>query len=313
MIETRGIEADAELGFSALLTLLRPLDRDLDELSAPFSDDLRAALTLGTRRPTDDGRVRMALYRVVTTLAERRPVLVLVDDAQYLDAATSDALAFVIGRVAQDSVAAVLTTDGELPSPLADLVLPVERLRGLGPEELAALVTADTGAVAPETLQQCCSLADGNPLIALELARSLSDDERTGRVAMSLRPKLPATLARRFAMRFDTFDPVATRALAVVAADDTGRSAIVRLALQQLGEPADALDRAELTGVIETDGPDVRFAHPVLRAVAYHRVAPASRRAAHGALAAALADPADAVRARLATCGRGRGRRRARR
>ena len=111
-------------------------------------------------------------------------------------------------------------------------------------------------------------------------------------------------------MRFDAFDPVATRALAVVAADDTGRSAIVRLALQQLGEPADALDRAELTGVIETDGPDVRFAHPVLRAVAYHRVAPASRRAAHGALAAALARSRGRRRTRVAAGGRGRRRRR---
>ncbi len=295
VIETRGIEADTQLGFGALLTLLRPLDRELDDLATPYADDLRAALTLGTPGPTDDGRVRLALYRVVTSLAERRPLLVVVDDAHHLDAATSDALAFVIGRLAQDSVAVVLTTDGALPGALAELDLAVERVRGMPRDELAAIVTAQVGEIAPEALEQCCSLADGNPLIALELARSLSDDERAGSAAMSVRPKPPATLARRLAMRFGSFDPVATRALVVVAADDTGRPAIVRAALQALGEPDDALDRAEQTGMIELDGPTLRFTHPVLRAVAYHQVAPASRRSAHRALAVALADPDDAV------------------
>lgn len=295
VIETQGIEADAELGFGALLTLLRPVEGALDELAGPFADDLRAALTLGTRRPTDDGRVRLALYRVVTTLAETRPVAMLVDDAHHLDAATSSALAFVLGRLGRDCVAALLTSDGELPAPLADLALPSEPLRRLPAEELHQLITDEVGAVAPDALTQCCGLADGNPLIALELARSLTDAERAGEEPVSMLPRPPAALARRYALRFDRFDPVASRALAVVAADDTGRAAVVRAALTGLGEPADALDRAEQTGVIFDDGPTLRFTHPVLRAVAYHRVAPASRRAAHRALAVALSDPEDAV------------------
>ncbi|HZP29444.1 MAG TPA: helix-turn-helix transcriptional regulator [Acidimicrobiia bacterium] len=96
-------------------------------------------------------------------------------------------------------------------------------------------------------------------------------------------------------MRLESFDEVATRALAVAAADDTGRAAVVRGALERLGEPPDALDLAEQTGAIAIDGPFVRFSHPLLRAVAYHALPPSSRRAAHRALAAALDAPGDAA------------------
>src|SRR4051812_22876760 len=123
VLETRGTEAHAELGFGALLTLLRPVDHELEALGGDFADDLRAALTLGTRRSTDDGRVRLALYRVVTTLAERRPLALLVDDAHHLDGASAAALAFVLGRLGRDSVATVLACDEGLSESLRDLEL----------------------------------------------------------------------------------------------------------------------------------------------------------------------------------------------
>jgi hypothetical protein len=294
VLETRGVEADAELGFSSLLTLLRPVDGELDELAGPSAEDLHAALTLGARHATDDGRVRVALYRVVTRLADRGPVLILVDDAQHLDAATAAVLAFVLGRLTNDGVAAILTVEGDLPAPLDDLAIPSIELPRVPRDEIEALVRAD-GDIAETALDACCSFADGNPLIALELARSLTEDERAGRVPVALLPKPPIALARRFAMRLESFDPVAGRALAVVAADDTGRAAVVRSALDRLGEPADALDLAERTGSITIDGPAVRFTHPLLRAVAYHALPPSSRRAAHRALAAALDAPSDAA------------------
>ena len=188
---------------------------------------------------------------------------------------------------------------------------PTSRCRRSGcgdslPEELQQLVTDEVGAIAPDVLTQCCALADGNPLIALELARSLTDAERAGLEPVSMLPRPPAALARRYGLRFDGFDPVASRALAVVAADDTGRAAVVRAVLTGLGEPVDALERAEQTGVIDADGPTLRFTHPLLRVVAYHRVAPGSRRAAHRVLAVALSDPEDAVARGLATRGRRR-------
>jgi DNA-binding NarL/FixJ family response regulator len=294
VLETRGVEADAELGFASLLTLLRPIDDELDELAGPRAADLHTALTLGSRATTDDGRVRVALYRVVTRLADRGPVLLLVDDAQHLDAATATVLAFVLGRLTSEAVASILTVDGELPAPLDDLALPTVELPRLGRAEIEAIVRAD-GEIADAALDACCDFADGNPLIALELARSLTDDERAGRAPVALLPKPPLALARRFAMRLEAFDPVASRALAVVAADDTGRTAVVRDALARLGEPAEALDLAEQTGAIVADGPSVRFAHPLLRAVAYHSIPASSRRAAHRALAASLDAPTDAA------------------
>ena len=188
----------------------------------------------------------------------------------------------------------MFTVGGELPAPIADLMPPTIELGRMSTAALEELVRAE-GDIDDRALTQCCALADGNPLIALELARSLTDDERAGRVPLALLPKPPLALARRYAARLDALDPVACRAFAVVAADDTGRAAVVRTALEQLGEPADALDRAEQTGLIEIDGPFVRFTQRLLPAVAYHRVPASSRRAAHRALAEALAAPEDAA------------------
>ena len=193
MIETRGIEADAELGFSSLLTLgasdrararrarrpvrRRPARRPDARDAPPHRRRARAPRARTASSPASPNVARCWSSSTTPSTSTRRRATVL---------------AFVISRLAQDSVAAVLTTDGELPAPLADLMLPVERLRRISARRSSRRWSPPTGAVAPDTLQQCCSLANGNPLIALELARSLSDDERTGRVPRCrCVPKLP--------------------------------------------------------------------------------------------------------------------------
>lgn len=298
ILSTRGSAADAEIGFASLLTLMRPIDGRLDELAGDLAPAIRAAVTLGSGADTDpDGiTVRLATYRAITALAEDAPVLIAVDDAHLLDAATADILAFVIGRLGADTIAVILTVEDELPVAFNRARHESTVLAPLPLEDLHEVVHAD-GPIAEGALAACCAHAGGNPLVALELARSLDPDERRGDVDVPPVPRPPAALARvrGFVTQVAELPPQTQRALVVVAADDSGDLQLVRDALADLGEPSDSLGPAEEAGVIRIDGRSIRLAHPLWRAVAYHQVAPASRRAVHRALAARLDRPPDAA------------------
>ncbi len=293
VLATQGRAADAEIGFSSLLTLLRPFERELDDLAGDAADDVRAALALG-RRDADPIRVQLGVFRIVAALAERAPVLVVVDDADQLDAATARALAFAFGRLDADRVCALMTSDGDLAEELA--ALPRHELT-LGPLDHDALVAAVTARAELDgtVLAEVIRLASGNPLAAIELAGSLSDDERNGHTPFPGVPRPSAAMRRGFESRLAAAPEAARRALAVVAADDIGDAAVITTALAHLGESGDGLSEAEACGLLVREGTRVRLVHPLLRAVAYHQVAPASRRAAHRALAAALDRPDQAA------------------
>ncbi|HEX6417919.1 MAG TPA: LuxR family transcriptional regulator [Acidimicrobiales bacterium] len=288
VLATRGRAADAELGFSALLTLLRPLEPAFDELAGDLAGELRAALALG-RRPADPVAVALATFHLLTGAAERRPLLLAIDDAHLLDRATADVLAFALGRCGADPVLAVVAgTAGD--EPLGELVTRSLRLEPLDDDRLAELVTARYP-LAPEPLRRCLELAEGNPLTALEVAGSLDPAQREGDRPMPAIPRPVGVLAQAFARRCAALGDAARNALAVVAADDTGDATVVGAALRRLGEPDGGLAEAEAAGLVEIAGGEVRLAHPLLRPVAYHQVASASRRAAHRALAAVLGGP----------------------
>jgi DNA-binding CsgD family transcriptional regulator len=295
VLVTRGTAVDAEIGFAGLLTFLRPVEGRLDELAGDGAGALRAALTLGADSSPDAAvAIGLGVYRVLTALADEGPVLVLVDDAHLLDRATADALGFALGRLGVDPIAAVLTSDGSLAPPLASAVRETVVLTGLDEPVLAVVVRAE-GVVDEEAVRWCHRFADGNPLVAVQLARTLDDAQRRGRAPLPDVPRAPDAIARGFVHQLDGVAAPVRRAMVVVAADDTGDPGVLRRALERLGEPPDALDDAERAGLVRRDGGQVRLAHPLLRAVAYHQVAPASRRAAHAALARALDRPEQAV------------------
>ena len=296
VLGTRGSAADAEIGFASLLTLVRPVDHRLDELAGELAPSIRAAVTLGADADTDGIAVRLATYRIITTLAQEGPVLITVDDVHLLDAATVEILAFVLGRLGGDAVAVVLAVDGALPTSLGEAPHDVVVLPPLPADDLRAIVHAD-GPISADAASVCATHAGGNPLVALELARSLDPDERAGRVEIPPVPRPPSALAlvRGFVSQVAGLPAATQRALVVVAADDSGDLQLVRGALADLGESPDSLDAAEEAGLIRLDGRTIRLAHPLWRAVAYHQVAPASRRAAHRCLAARLDRPQDAA------------------
>ena len=289
VLTTLGRAADAELGFASLLTLLRPVEDRLDALAGDLAPALRAALALDGRR-ADPVAVRIATLRTLSALAAERPLVLLVDDAHLLDQASADVLAFAAGRFQADAVAVVVATERYAPTAFDDLGPDTILLEELADDDVARTITT-TVPLAPEPLRRCVELADGNPLAGRELAASLDPAQRSGTAPMPVVPRLGGVIGNAFARRIEQLGEPARNALALLAADDTGELAVVSDALAQLGEPAGGLAEAEAAGLVATDGTTVRFTHPLLRPVAYHQIGAASRRAAHGALAAVLAAP----------------------
>jgi DNA-binding CsgD family transcriptional regulator len=291
-LAARGIAGTADPMFAALAGLLRPLAADLDPLAGDLAPAVRGAMALG-RGVVDPVDVHLGLLRTLTAAAEAEPVLLLLDDADHLDEASASALAFVLGHLGVDQVGAVVTT-GVRDSPFDAVTTEVLPLPPLTPAVLAQIV-ADALPCTPEVASTVAGWADGSPLVAIELARSLSADQRSGAAPLPTAPRTTVRVVDRLQRELDALPPEVQRALVVIAADRTGLLAPIEAALTTLGETEGGIDRAERAGVVVVDGETVRFRHSLLRPLAYRLVAAASRRAAHRALAASLTAPSQAA------------------
>jgi DNA-binding CsgD family transcriptional regulator/lipopolysaccharide biosynthesis regulator YciM len=212
-------------------------------------------------------------------------LLLLVDDAHWLDAASRDALLFAARRLDADAVALILAArDGE---PVAFEAAGVEELvlAGLGHDDAAALLE---GVVAPDTVDRLIELTHGNPLALLELPSTLSDAELRGTAPLEQPLRVGAGVQRGFARRALQLGESTRRALLVAAADDSGSTATVEASCRALGASTADLLRAEEAGLIRMDGSEIAFRHPLVRAALYHGAAPSERRDAHRALADVL-------------------------
>lgn len=219
---------------------------------------------------------------------------ILVDDIDVLDVQFRRALRAAV----ETSGGIAIVTAGS--STAFDGALGV-RLEPLSSDAIVELL--GHRGVAPRAARRCATAASGNPGLAVSLADGLSDAQRADRAAVPEMPRLAAEVAADLHARLRRLGEPTCRALMVAAADEDGDLLAIRTALRQLGETArdDGLDEtgtlealfddAEEAAVVDVVGSRVTFVDPWLRLAAYHLVAPASRRAAHRALAAAYGSP----------------------
>ncbi|GAA2118737.1 helix-turn-helix transcriptional regulator [Actinomadura alba] len=296
-----GVESEAELPFAALHLLLRPVLDRVGALPAVQAQALQAALGLAPADSGDWFLVGLAVLSLLSELAEERPVLCLIDDAQGMDRASAGALLFAARRLDAEGVAMVFAArDGE-PGFAAD-GLPELRLRGLDERAAADLLGEHGEGLSADVRQRVLSEAAGNPLGLIELPKALGDgggrdgdgDVRRGVPGAGL----PLTDRLREAFRGQVGRlPETTRALLLIAAlEDTGDLGVVLTAAQALGASLDDLDAAERSGLIRAGAGTVLFRHPLLRAAVADGSPLGARVAAHAALATALGRPADADR-----------------
>ncbi|MFH8408882.1 AAA family ATPase [Streptomyces sp. NPDC018019] len=292
-----GSESESSLAFSALHQLLRPVRAEVNALPERQRAALRDAFGAGPVTPRQSGApdpmlTGVAVLSLLSALGDRCPVLVALDDAQWCDRASLDALSFAARRLAGEPVTMLITArdGGQLPGFGRDVpVLTLGPLDDAAAHRLLDLQPAGpTGRVRTQILAQ----AGGNPLALAELARAAG--ARTPAAGLSFAGPLPLTdrLERIFAARLHGLPASTARALLLLAAMDSADSAAV--VPSGLPHPEDAVWLpAEQAALVRRTGQDVRFRHPLVRSAVYHAAPPDARREAHRALAGMLRDAPD--------------------
>ncbi|WP_436532151.1 ATP-binding protein [Actinoplanes sp. HUAS TT8] len=289
VLAATGLNSEATLAYATLGDLLRPLLARLGELPPPQATALRTALALDFRRSRRIGRyaVCQGLLTLLSLAAEARPTLVVVDDAQWMDAESAAALMFAARRLENDAVLVVVALRGEPGRSFDATGLTAFHLAGLDRDASSALLaTLGADPVAPAVADQLHTVTGGNPLALREIGRRLSPPELAARLAMPDPLPVGAQIRRMFAARLDSL-PAATRpALLVLALSSS--SAVERLLppLRALGLDMSAFGPARDADLLTFQDGRVSFAHPLIRSVVQADATIKDRFAAYGVLAA---------------------------
>ena len=306
VLACRPVQAEATLSFAALGDLL---DGVLDEVLPALPDPQRRALEVALLRadagedPADQRAVSVATLGVLRLLARSRPLLVAVDDVQWLDGPSARVLAFAVRRLTHEPVGLLVSvrTTGRQAVPLnLEQAWPPDRVSRLlvGPLSVGALqrlVRSRLGRSLPRSvLLRVHEATAGNPLFAVEVARVLL--QRPDGLDPGQGLPVPEGLRQLVRLRLDGLPAQARRALLPVSALTRSTVAMVERAT---GAPAVArrgLEQAADAGVVEVDGDVVRFAHPLLRSVVYADAPSQQRRRLHRRLAQVVLDPEEHAR-----------------
>jgi DNA-binding CsgD family transcriptional regulator len=272
VVRARGVETEASVPFVGLVDLLTPLAGLVKELPDRQSEALRSALAIGPTQPVDRLAVLVGAFNLLCAAAEEQPVLALVDDAHWLDAASAEAIGFAARRIAADRIALVIATrtrgHGELPSvslrPLsADQARELLEQRGLAPDGLAGAVQN----------------AAGNPLALLELAAD------GGRFEPG-----HSSLEEAYARMVEELPGACREALLLLATCRSDTTPVIRRALEAAGLTDEAYAPAERDGLVVVEPGRIGFRHPLIRSAVYASASGPERRRAHAVLAAACVE-----------------------
>ncbi|WP_405534057.1 AAA family ATPase [Streptomyces sp. NBC_00075] len=287
-----GVQSEMELSYAGLHQLCAPLLAGLDQLPEPQRDALGTAFGLRGGAAPDRFLVGLATLSLIADAGGNRPLVCLVDDAQWLDRASALTLAFVARRLLVEPVALVFAVR-ELSAGEALDGLPELPVTGLSENDSRELLdSVVTGPLDQRVRDRIVAESRGNPLALLELPRGATTTELAGGFGRPDTLSLPSQIEQDFLRRVQALPAETRRLLFTAAAEPIGDVTLLRGAAERLGIDVDTAashpDAAELI----TLGTWVRFRHPLVRSAAYRAASPQDRREAHQALA-------DATDARL--------------
>jgi ATP/maltotriose-dependent transcriptional regulator MalT len=286
-----GIESESELAFAALHRVLLPVLDEIDGIPEPQADALRGAFGLAPAQASDRFLIAVGVLSVLSESADEQPLLCVVDDAQWLDGASADALAFAARRLEAEGVVLLFAArDGEAPALDG---LPELRLGGLEGEAAGALIAAD---LSPTLRDRLVESTRGNPLALIELSAALTPDQLAERELLPAPLPIGPALENAFLERVRGLPQRSQTLLLLAAADDTGDLGTVLRAARGLGVDDEALDPAEGAGLLRVGAGGLEFRHPLVRSAVYQGAPFNERRTAHRALARALLQEQDADR-----------------
>ncbi|MDT5065127.1 MAG: hypothetical protein QOK02_1282 [Mycobacterium sp.] len=285
-----GAESEMELAYAGLHQLCAPLLNRVDRLPDPQRKALQVALGLNEGDPPDRFLVGLAALTLMGEAAAERPLICVIDDAQWVDRASLQALAFVARRLLADPVVIVFAMrDSALDHDLAGL--PQLTLKGLEDHEARSLLAATVPGRLDEHVQaNILAEAHGNPLALLELHRVLSPAELAGGFGLAQAKPLLQRIERGFDERLRGLPTPTRTLLLIVASEPAGEAAWSWAAAKRLDIGVEAAAPAEATGLV-TVGNRIQFRHPLVRSAIYHNASMSERRQAHRALADVIDGP----------------------
>jgi DNA-binding CsgD family transcriptional regulator len=282
VVRAAGVEGEMELDYAALQQLCSPILDLVSHLPRLQSEALCVAFGLSSGAAPSPFLVGLAVLGLLSEAAERQPLLCVIDDAQWLDGATSQALTFVARRLLAERIALVFgtrDTGGDLAR------LPQLRIEPLGHRDARALLESVLVARLDESvLERIVTETGGNPLALLELPRGMTPGQLAGGFGLPAALPLSVGIEQSFMRRFLPLPRDAQRLLLLAAAEPVGDPALLRRAAKHLGIPEGAAEAAEASGLVTLDGA-VAFRHPLARSAVYRAADPNDRREAHRALA----------------------------
>ncbi|WP_106814525.1 helix-turn-helix transcriptional regulator [Microbacterium timonense] len=294
IVSTTGIQSEVTLAYAALHQLCRPLMDFVSDLPVPQREALRTVFGEVPGPSPDRLLVSLATLSLLSRAAEERPLLCVVDDAQWLDALSAQVLGFVARRLEAEPIGMVFAARAEEPLAWAD---------GLSHLGVGGFATSDArdllrslvpGTVHPRALERIVDESEGNPLVIVEAARAMRPAEIATGIMLSSRPSRPSELEAHFARQVAGLPSDTRTLLLVAAAEPFADAAAIERAAAHLGvAPEAALAAAEI-GLCDPGG-GVRFRHPLVRAAVYRSASPSSVRDAHSALAATYDPGGDRV------------------
>lgn len=293
VLHAEGSESESSLAFSALHRLLRPVSAGADGLPERQRAALHGAFGTGPVAPEPDLMlIGVAVLNLLSALGDQGPVLVVLDDAQWFDRASLNALFFAARRLAGEPVTMLIAARVGDHLPGLDRHVPTLTLEPLDDAAAGRLLDRQPRRPTGRLRTQILAQADGNPLALTELAGAAGAHEAAAGSTSAGPLPVADHLERIFAVRLDDLPAPTTRALLLLAAMDTVDSAIAVPAALPNAED-DTWLPAERAGLTRRTARGLRFSHPLVRSAVYHAAPVDARRAAHLALAELLRDEPD--------------------
>jgi DNA-binding CsgD family transcriptional regulator len=289
-----GVESEAEFAFAGLHQLLHPVVGLIERLSESQRRALQAAFGVRGELEPDPFHVAVAAFQLLCEAADTGPLLLIVDDAHWLDRSSMGVLAFIARRLDSEPLALVAAVRAGVPTPLDDARLPTRDLERLSASAGAALLDRRAPELHPILRARVLAEAAGNPLALVELARSLSNSPLVRERLSPAPTTLTARLEQTFSTRLDDLSAEARSALLAAALDSRASlDEIIRCVGQLHGSLASlgALEPAVEAGLIDLVDAEVRFRHPLIRSAVRQAAPPRQIVETYAVLAAIVADP----------------------
>jgi tetratricopeptide (TPR) repeat protein len=279
-----GVEPEMEMAFAGLHQLCAPFLDRFGHLPDPQRDALRTAFNMQDGDVPDRFAVGMATLSLLSDLARERPLVCVVDDAQWLDQASAQALAFVARHVAATPAAVIFAV--RQPTDEQSLAgLPEFQLGGLADAHARTLLDSVLiGPLDERVRDRIIAEARGRPQALLELTRGLTPAELAGGFGLPSVVPVPSRIEEDYQRQFALLPSATQLLLLIAAAEPAGHPVLVWRAAGHLGVQAEAAEPAAAAGLVEFSG-QVRFCHPQARAAIYRAAPLRLRQTVHRALA----------------------------